>query len=284
MKMEREGGYLRRRVIGYIMMSLCGLATLVVIGILILIIGYTLSQGLPYLNLEFITGTARPLGEEGGGMLNEILGTLLLAGLASLIGVPLGVLAGAFLAEYGGTRLGPIIRIVADVMTGVPSIVVGIFVFVVVVRPMATFSALAGGIALAIIMLPVIARTTQEMMSIVSGTYREAALALGIPRWRAIISVVIPGARSGIVTGIMLAVARISGETAPLIFTALGNRFGFSGLDQPVGALPLQIWRYAISPYTSWHQQAWAGAFVLIMLVLVLSVIARALTGRHYHT
>jgi len=282
--MEREGGYLRRRVIGYIMMSLCGLATLVVIGILILIIGYTLSQGLPYLNLEFITGTARPLGEEGGGMLNEILGTLLLAGLASLIGVPLGVLAGAFLAEYGGTRLGPIIRIVADVMTGVPSIVVGIFVFVVVVRPMATFSALAGGIALAIIMLPVIARTTQEMMSIVSGTYREAALALGIPRWRAIISVVIPGARSGIVTGIMLAVARISGETAPLIFTALGNRFGFSGLDQPVGALPLQIWRYAISPYTSWHQQAWAGAFVLIMLVLVLSVIARALTGRHYHT
>ena len=282
--MEREGGYLRRRVIGYIMMSLCGLATLVVIGILILIIGYTLSQGLPYLNLEFITGTARPLGEEGGGMLNEILGTLLLAGLASLIGVPLGVLAGAFLAEYGGTRLGPIIRIVADVMTGVPSIVVGIFVFVVVVRPMATFSALAGGIALAIIMLPVIARTTQEMMSIVSGTYREAALALGIPRWRAIISVVIPGARSGIVTGITLAVARISGETAPLIFTALGNRFGFSGLDQPVGALPLQIWRYAISPYTSWHQQAWAGAFVLIMLVLVLSVIARALTGRHYHT
>ena len=281
--MGRGDGYLRRKVTGYIMMTLCGLATLAVVGILVLIIGYTLSQGLPYLNLEFITGTARPLGETGGGMLNEILGTLLLAGLASLIGVPLGVLAGVFLAEYGGSRLGPVIRIVADVLTGVPSIVVGIFVFVTVVRPMGTFSALAGGIALAIIMLPVIARTTQEMMGIVPGTYREAALALGIPRWRAVVSVVMPGARSGIVTGIMLAVARISGETAPLIFTALGNRFGFAGLDQPVGALPLQIWRYAISPYTSWHEQAWAGAFVLIMLVLITSIIARVLSGRHYH-
>ena len=268
----------------YAMMSLCGLATLTVIGILLLVIGYTLSQGIPYLNLEFITETARPLGEEGGGMRNEILGTLLVASLAFVIGTPLGVLAGVFLAEFGGKTLGPLIRVAADVLTGVPSIVVGIFVFVAVVLPMRTFSALAGGIALAIIMLPIVARTTQEMMSIVPGTYREAALALGIPRWRAIISIVIPGAKSGIVTGIMLAVARISGETAPLIFTALGNRFGFAGLDQPIGALPLQIWRYAISPYTSWHQQAWAGAFVLIMLVLVLSVIARVLIGRHYHT
>ncbi len=278
------GGYARRKAMNYAMIALCGLSTLTVVGILLLVVGYTLSQGIPYLNLEFVTQTARPLGEAGGGMRHEILGTLLLTGLAFIVGAPLGVLAGVFLAEFAGRRSGPFVRLTADVLTGVPSIVVGIFVFVLIVQPMGTFSALAGGIALAIIMLPVVARTTEEMMRLIPGTYREAALALGIPRWRVILSIVIPGARAGITTGIMLAVARIAGETAPLIFTALGNRFGFAGLDQPIGALPLQIWRYAISPYLSWHQQAWAAAFLLIIMVLILSIVARALTTRHYHT
>jgi phosphate transport system permease protein len=171
---------------------------------------------------------------------------------------------------------------VADVLTGVPSVVVGIFVYVMLVRPMGTYSALAGGVALAIIMLPVVARTTEEMMKLVPLTHREAALALGIHRWRVIISVVMPGAAVGIVTGIMLAIARIAGETAPLIFTALGNRFGFAGLDQPIAALPLQIWRYAVSAYDTWHQQAWAAAFLLVMLVLVISLLVRWLTARRY--
>ena len=276
-------GYARRKATNFAMIALCGLATVAVVAILLLVIGYTLSQGLPYLNLDFITQTAKPLGEAGGGMRNEILGTLLLTALAFVFGAPLGVLAGVFLAEYGGRRFGSFARLMADVLTGIPSIVVGIFVFALIVQPMGSFSALAGGIALAIIMLPVVARTSEEMMRLIPGTYREAALALGIPRWRVILSIVIPGARAGIVTGIMLAVARVAGETAPLIFTALGNRFGFAGIDQPIGALPLQIWRYAISPYQSWHQQAWAGAFLLIMLVLVLSITARLLTTRHYH-
>ncbi len=272
--------YAARKAFNYLMIGLCGLATLAAVGVLLMVVGYTLSRGIPYLNLEFITQTARPLGEAGGGMRHEILGTLILIGLASLLGTPVGLLAGIFLAEYGGRILGPAVRLVADVLTGVPSIVIGIFVFVLIVRPMGSFSALAGGIALGIIMLPVVARTTEEMMKLVPGTYREAALALGVRRWRVIMSVVIPGARTGIVTGVMLAVARIAGETAPLIFTALGNRFGFAGLDQPIGALPLQIWRYAVSPYPSWHQQAWAASFLLIMLVLLLSILTRWLTSR----
>jgi phosphate transport system permease protein len=215
-------------------------------------------------------------------MRNEIVGTLILVGLASVIGIPVGLMAGAYLSEYGGGRFGSVVRLVADVLTGVPSVVVGIFVYVILVRPMGTFSAVAGGVALAIIMLPVVARTTEEMMKLVPLTYREAALALGIHRWRVIISVVMPGAAVGIVTGAMLAVARIAGETAPLIFTALGNRFGFAGLDQPIAALPLQIWRYAVSAYDTWHQQAWAGAFLLVMLVLVISVLVRWLTARRY--
>lgn len=275
-----SGTYLRRKATNYVMAVLCGLATLAAVSILLLVIGYTVVGGLSYLNLEFVTQTARPLGESGGGMRHEIIGTLVLVGLASLLGLPIGLLAGVYLAEYGGGRIGTAARLVADVLTGVPSVVIGIFIYVLMVRPMGTFSALSGGVALAIIMLPVVARTTEEMMRLVPASYREAALALGIPRWRTIVSVVIPGALVGIVTGSMLAVARIAGETAPLIFTALGNRFGFAGLLEPIATLPLQIWRYAVSAYDTWHQQAWAASFLLVMLVLVINMVARWLTAR----
>ncbi len=275
-----RGTYLLRKATNYVMVVLCGLATLAAVSILLLVIGYTVVGGLSYLNLEFVTQTARPLGESGGGMRHEIIGTLVLVGLASLLGLPIGLLAGVYLAEYGGGRIGTAVRLVADVLTGVPSVVIGIFIYVLMVRPMGTFSALSGGVALAIIMLPVVARTTEEMMRLVPASYREAALALGIPRWRTIVSVVIPGALVGIVTGSMLAVARIAGETAPLIFTALGNRFGFAGLLEPIATLPLQIWRYAVSAYDTWHQQAWAASFLLVMLVLVINMMARWLTAR----
>lgn len=275
-----SGTYLRRKATNYVMAVLCGLATLAAVSILLLVIGYTVVGGLSYLNLEFVTQTARPLGESGGGMRHEIIGTLVLVGLASLLGLPIGLLAGIYLAEYGGGRIGTAARLVADVLTGVPSVVIGIFIYVLMVRPMGTFSALSGGVALAIIMLPVVARTTEEMMRLVPASYREAALALGIPRWRTIVSVVIPGALVGIVTGSMLAVARIAGETAPLIFTALGNRFGFAGLLEPIATMPLQIWRYAVSAYDTWHQQAWAASFLLVMLVLVINMVARWLTAQ----
>jgi len=280
--MDAKRTYTRRKATNYIMTGLCSLATLAAVGVLLLVVGYTLVKGIAYLNLGFLTQTASPLGEPGGGMRHEIIGTLVLVGLASVLGIPIGLMAGAYLSEYGGGRVGSVVRLVADVLTGVPSVVVGIFVYVMLVRPMGTFSALSGGVALAIIMLPVVARTTEEMMKLVPLTHREAALALGIPRWRVIISVVMPGAAVGIVTGIMLAIARIAGETAPLIFTALGNRFGFAGLDQPIAALPLQMWRYAVSAYDTWNQQAWAGAFLLVMLVLVISLLVRWLTARRY--
>jgi len=280
--MDSKRTYTRRKATNHLMTGLCSLATLAAVGVLLLVVGYTIVKGIGYLNLEFLTQTASPLGEPGGGMRHEIIGTLVLVGLASLLGIPIGLMAGAYLSEYGGGWAGSAVRLVADVLTGVPSVVVGIFVYVMLVRPMGTYSALAGGVALAIIMLPVVARTTEEMMKLVPLTHREAALALGIHRWRVITSVVMPGAAVGIVTGIMLAIARIAGETAPLIFTALGNRFGFAGLDQPVAALPLQIWRYAVSAYDTWHQQAWAGAFLLVMLVLVISLLVRWLTARRY--
>ncbi len=274
--------YARRKATNYVMVGLCGLATLGAVSFLLLVVGYTLVNGFAYLGLGFLTETARPLGEPGGGMRHEIMGTLILVGLAFALGIPIGLLAGAYLSEYGQGRIGSVVRLVADVLTGVPSIVTGIFAYVLLVRPMGGFSAISGGVALSIIMLPVVARTAEEMMKLVPATYREAALALGIPKWRVIVSVVVPGAIVGIVTGSMLAIARVAGETAPLIFTALGNRFGFAGLGEPIAAMPLAIWRYAVSPYESWHQQAWAGAFVLVMLVLVISVAVRWLTARRH--
>ena len=275
-----ERGYLQRKWFNRVMLGLSGGAAGLGILMLVLILGYTLAQGVSALNLDFLTQAAKPVGEVGGGMRNEILGTLILVVLGSLLALPVGLLAGIFLAEFASPRMASSVRFVADILAGVPSIVVGVFAYAIVVRPMLSYSAFAAGIALAIIMVPVVARTAEESLRLVPNSMREAALALGITRWRAVVSVVVPGALTGIVTGIMLAVARIAGETAPLIFTALGSQFGFQGLLKPIGALPLQIYYYALSPYPDWQQQAWAGGFILIMLVLGISVLVRWISNR----
>jgi phosphate transport system permease protein len=219
-------------------------------------------------------------GQSGGGMRIEIIGTLILVGLGSLFAIPLGLMTGIFLSEFGSPFVASAVRFATDILAGVPSLVVGVFAYAIIVKPMHSFSAFSAGVALAIIMIPVVARTTEESMRLVPGSLREAALALGITRWRAVISVVIPGALAGIVTGAMLGVARIAGETAPLIFTALGNNFGYSGLGKPIGSLTLKIYNYATSPYANLKQQAWAAAFLLVMLVLIISIAVRLLSRK----
>jgi phosphate transport system permease protein len=261
----------------------CVLATVLAVVPLASVLYWVARQGLAGLNLSFFTSLPKPVGEIGGGMANAIVGTLELVGLACLFGVPVGVLSGIYLAEYGQGWLGKVVRFSADVMTGVPSIVVGIFVYTLFVLSMRRFSALAGGVALAIIMLPVVTRTTEELLKLVPDTLREAALALGIPRWRTTLKVVLRTAAPGIAVGVMLAVARVAGETAPLLFTAFNNRFWNAGLDQPIASLPVQIFTYAVAPYDDWHRQAWAGALVLVVLVLVFNIAARLVT-RHRST
>ncbi len=267
--------YLRRKWLNRLMLGLSSTAAGLGILILALILGYIVVHGIAFLNLDSLTQAAKPVGEVGGGMRNEILGTIILIVLGAIFGLPVGLMAGIFLAEFASPRAAAVVRFMADILAGVPSIVVGVFAYAILVRPMHSYSALSAGVALAIIMIPIVARTAEESLRLVPNSMREAALALGITRWRAVVGVIIPGAITGIVTGIMLAVARIAGETAPLIFTALGSAFGFQGLLKPIGALPLQIYRYAMSPYPDWHEQAWAGAFVLIMLVLGISVFVR---------
>jgi phosphate transport system permease protein len=279
-----ERGYLRRMWSNRIMLSLSSAAAGIAILILALILGYTLVNGIAFLNLDFLTQAAKPVGEVGGGMRNEIIGTLILVLLGSIIALPIGLMAGIFLSEFASPKMADTVRFTADILAGVPSIVVGVFAYALLVRPMQSYSAISAGVALAVIMVPVVARTAEEAMRLVPNSMREAALALGITRWRAVAGVVIPGALTGIVTGIMLAVARIAGETAPLLFTALGSQFGFQGLLKPIGALPLQIYYYALSPYKDWQQQAWAGAFLLIILVLCISVLVRWITSRRRAT
>jgi phosphate transport system permease protein len=276
----RERGYLRRRWINRLMLGLSSVAAGVAILLLIIILGYIVFKGIAYINLDFLTHTAKPAGEVGGGMRNEIFGTLILIGLASVIALPVGLMTGIFLSEFGGPKVASVIRFVADILAGVPSIIVGVFIYAIVVRPLHSFSGFSAGVALAVIMIPVVARTAEEAMRLVPNSLREAALALGITRWRAVVGVIVPGAITGIVTGIMLAIARIAGETAPLIFTGFGNFFGFQGLDNPIAALPLSIYRYAISAYPDQNQQAWAGAFILVMLILVISIIVRWVSRR----
>jgi phosphate transport system permease protein len=275
---------LRRRVTDHVMTGLAVLTVVLVISPLIAIFGYLLYKGVGSINWDFLTQTPKPVGEVGGGMANAIVGSAFILGIASLIGVPLGIGAGIYLAEFGRNRLGGAIRFTADVLNGVPSIVIGIVAYAIVVLYQGHFSALAGGTALAIMMVPTISRTTEEMLLLVPQALREAAYGLGIPRWRTTLSVTLRTAASGIITGIMLAFARVAGETAPLIFTAFGNTgwsryihvalFGknwtvpFVQHDQPTAALPLQIYWYAISPYDDWHRQAWAGALVLIILIV----------------
>ena len=275
-----QSGYLRRKWSNGLMLGLSSAAAGLAILILAIILGYTLVRGISYLNLDFLTQAAKPVGEVGGGMRNEIIGTLILVILGSIMAVPIGLMTGIFLVEFSGPKAAAAVRFVADILAGVPSIVVGVFAYAVLVRPLHSYSALSAGVALAIIMIPVVARTAEESLLLVPNSMREAALALGITRWRSLVGVIIPGALTGIVTGIMLAVARIAGETAPLIFTALGSQFGFQGLLKPIGALPLQIYNYALSPYPDWQQQAWAGAFLLILLVLGISVLVRWTSNR----
>lgn len=265
----------RRRLINRLMEGLAVFSAVVTLLPLALILAFLIYQGISYINWDFFTKMPEPVGEAGGGMANGIVGTLILIGLASLIGVPVGVGAGVYVAENGHTRLAWTARFMADVLNGVPSIVVGIFAYTLMVLPMRSFSAVAGGFALGIMMIPVVLRTTEEMLKLVPTSLHEAALALGVPRWKVTVRVALRTARAGIITGIMLAVARIAGETAPLLFTAFGNQFWSIRLDEPIAAMPLQIFTYAISPYDSWHAQAWAGALVLVCLILVISVVAR---------
>ncbi len=244
------------------------LTVVLVLAPLIAIFGYLVYKGIGSINLSFLTQTPKPPGELGGGMANAIAGSVLILAIASLLGVPVGIGAGIYLAEYGRNRFGDTIRFVSDVLNGVPSIVIGIVAYAIVVLRQKHFSALAGGVALAIMMVPTITRTTEEMLLLVPNALREAAFALGVPQWRTTLSIVLRTATSGIITGVMLAFARVAGETAPLLFTAFGNQFWNWRLDQPTAALPLQIFTYAISPYDDWHRQAWAGALVLIILIV----------------
>jgi phosphate transport system permease protein len=267
-----------RRVVDRVASGVAGLCTIALLLPLVLILGYLVAKGVSALNLDFFTQLPKPVGEPGGGMANAIVGSITLVALACVIGLPIGILTGVYLAEHGRTPLGATVRFCADVLNGVPSIVIGIYAYTLVVLPMKGFSAYAGGIALGVIMLPVIARTTEEMIRLVPTSLREASLALGVPAWRTTLSVVLRTARGGILTGIMLAIARVAGETAPLIFTAFGNQFWQSGLRGPISSLPVQIYTYAISPFDDWHRQAWAGALVLMTLIASTSLSMRLLT------
>ena len=258
---------LRRRVTDHAMTGIAILTVIAVLVPLVAIFGYLLVRGLASVNWAFLTQTQKPPGEVGGGVANGIVGSAMILGVASLLGVPLGIGAGIYLAEYGRNRLGDVVRFTADVLNGVPSIVIGIVAYAIVVLRW-HFSALAGGVALAIMMVPTISRTTEEMLLLVPQALREAAYGLGIPRWRTTLSITLRSATSGVITGVMLAFARVAGETAPLLFTTLGNEFWNLRLDQPTAALPLQVFNYAKSPYDDWHRQAWAGALVLILLIV----------------
>jgi phosphate transport system permease protein len=245
---------------------------------LILIFYHLVKLGFGSINFAFFTQLPKPVGEVGGGMANAIVGTFILLGQAALLGVPIGVFGGVYLSEYGSSRLNWWIRFAADILNGVPSITWGIVVYALLVVPMKGFSALAGGVVLGMMMIPLVMRTTEEVLQLVPNGYREAALALGIARWRTIVQIVVRTALKGIVTGVLLALARVAGETAPLMFTALGNRFWAHHLTEPIAAMPLQIFEYAKSPYNDWHRQAWAGAFVLLLLVLSINIGVRFLT------
>jgi len=264
-----------RKVVNALMLSLTGVAAVLVVVPLVLIFYHLLSSGAGALNLDFFIRTPAPPGEVGGGMANAVLGTFLLVLGAGAIGLPVAIGAGVYLAEAAGSRMAMGVRFVADVMNGIPSIVVGIFVWASVVVTMGSFSLLAGSVALAVMLIPMVARTTEEMVRLVPRELKEGGLALGFTRWRTTFGIVLPAARAGILTGVLVALARIAGETAPLLFTAFGNPFWEWRLDQPISALPLLIYQYAISPYDDWHRQAWAASLLLIGLVLFISLATR---------
>jgi len=263
------------------MTSLTAACAMFAIAILILILGYIAIRGVSSLSIAFLIDTPKPVGE-GGGIGNAIAGTLILLGVASAVGLPFGIAAGVYLSEFGRGWFAHSVRFITDTLTGVPSIVVGVFVYTLIVVPMKQYSALAGALALALIMVPIVTRTTEEMIKLVPNSLREGALALGAPQWRVTMGVVLPAAASGIATGAMLAIARVSGETAPLLFTAFGSRFFNYYLDKPVASLTVQIYNYAISPYDEWHAQAWAATLVLMALILSINIIVRFFTRKRF--
>ncbi len=271
---------MRRRAVNAVMLSLTGICTLIATGTLLYILGYLFIHGGKSLSWDFFTKLPTPVGETGGGMANAILGSAKLLLLATAIGVPVGFLGGIYLAEFGGNTFSYIVRYVTDLLNGVPSIVIGIFAYTLIVLPQKHFSTLAGGLALSIMMIPISIRSSEEFLRAVPLALREGAMALGASKSKAIWTVVIPAAKSGIITGIMLNLARVAGETAPLIFTSFGNRYWSPGWEQPTSSLPVMIFTYAIAPYEDWHQQAWAAGFVLLSLILAVNIIARWILSR----
>jgi len=266
-----------------LMQAVTFVCAILVVAPLVLVFYHLVKQGFSSMNWAFFTQLPKPVGETGGGMANAIVGTFILLGQAAVLGVPIGVLGGVFLSEYGSSRLNWWVRFAADVLNGVPSITWGMVVYALVVVPMKGFSALAGGIVLGLMMIPLVMRTTEEVLQLVPSGYREAALALGIAKWRAIVQIVMRTALKGIVTGVLLALARVAGETAPLLFTALSNQFWSPGWNQPSATLPVMIFTYAIAPYEDWHRQAWAAGFVLLTVVLLVNIVARFTLSRGIH-
>ncbi|NUN68533.1 MAG: phosphate ABC transporter permease PstA [Bacteroidetes bacterium] len=271
-----------RKFKNILMYGLCIAGALTALVPLVMIFYHTVSLGMEAMNLDLFTQLPKPVGETGGGLGNAIVGTLILVGLGSLIGLPVGILSGVYLSEFGNNKFGMAVRFMTDVLNGVPSIVTGVVAYTIIVLPAKHFSAYAGGFALGILMIPIVTRTTEEMLRTVPQSYREAALALGIPQWKTTLRIIMPTAMGGIVTGVMLAVARAAGETAPLLFTALNNRFWHTSLDQPIASLTVFIYNYGVSPFEDWIAQAWAGALVLILLILVLSIAVRIATRQRY--
>ncbi len=279
--MDENSLHRRRKIVSSLMTTLTAACAVFAIGVLVLILSYIAVRGFSSLSLQFLIDTPKPIGE-GGGIGNAILGSVMMTGLACLIGLPLGIAAGVYLAEFGDNWFGKTTRFVADTLIGVPSIIIGIFIYTLVVMPMGRQSGLAGGLALAIIMIPIVARTTEEMIRLVPHSMREGALALGAPQWRVTWDIVLPAASTGIATGAMLAVARISGETAPLLFTALNNRFYNYFYDQPMASLTVQIFNYATGPFEVEHNMAWAATLVLVSLILGINIAVRYLTRKRY--
>jgi phosphate transport system permease protein len=267
-------------MVNYTMFAVTGLCTLIAVGILFFILGYLVYNGGKSLSFSFFTNLPAPVGEVGGGMANAIVGSGKVLLLATVIGIPIGFLGGVYLSEYSTEQMAFTIRYITDLLNGVPSIVIGIVIYTVVVHPMGHFSTFAGGVALGIMMIPISVRSTEEFLHAVPQSLREAALALGAPKWKAIVTVVIPAAMRGIISGTMLDLARVAGETAPLLFTALGNQFWSPGWNQPTATLPAMIFTYAVAPYEDWHRQAWAAGFVLLTLVLLINITARLALSR----
>jgi phosphate transport system permease protein len=270
----------RRKALSHVVVLLCGGAVAIALVPLAFILFHVVTQGIGALNLAFFTHTPAPVGVAGGGMANAMVGTLMVVSLGAAFAIPIGIISGVYAAEYQGTRMASLVRFSADTLNGVPSIVIGVFVYGIAVMPFRQFSALAGGLALGIMMIPLIMRTTEELLRLVPSSLREGALALGATRARAVFTVVLPAALPGIFTGILLALARIAGETAPLLFTALNNPYWSTDPTQPVSTLTVQIFLYAVAPYEDWHRQAWAGALVLVGIVLICSLLARMATAR----